>query len=56
MIQGMVNEIKKLYKEEPKVVITGGASRFIKDLFDDSVIFDDILLLKGLLVIFNKNK
>ncbi len=55
MIKGIVAEIKKQNKINPKIIITGGASRFVKSMFDDSYIFDDLLLLKGLLIIFNKN-
>jgi type III pantothenate kinase len=55
MLQGMIEEIKKLFKTAPKVVVTGGASRFIKDLMPKEIIFDEILLLKGLLAIYNKN-
>ena len=56
MIKGMVNQIKQTYNTNPKVLITGGASRFVKDLLEEEYQFDDLLLLKGLLVIFNKNK
>lgn len=56
MINGMINEIKKQIKTDPKVIVTGGASRFIRDLLDEDIIYDDMLLLKGLLVIYNKNK
>ena len=56
MIKGMVDKIKSEYKTEPKVIITGGASRFVKDTLKEyDFIFDDLLLLKGLLVIYNKN-
>lgn len=55
MIKGMVESIKKSYNVNPKVIVTGGASRFIKDLLDDSIIYDDMLLLKGLYTIYKKN-
>lgn len=55
MIKGIVEEIKKQNKVNPKVIITGGASRFVKEMFDDTFIFDDLLLLKGLLKIYKKN-
>lgn len=55
MIKGMVEEIKKQYKINPKVIVTGGASRFIKDLLNGDTIYDDLLLLKGLQVIYEKN-
>lgn len=57
MIKGMINNIKKSTKKEVSIIITGGASRFVKEsLKDEGYIFDDLLLLKGLLVIYNKNK
>ncbi len=57
MIKGMIEKIEETYSVEPKVIITGGASRFVKELLkSEGYIFDDYLLLKGLLVIYNKNK
>jgi type III pantothenate kinase len=56
MIKGMVDLIKKEYKVNPKVIVTGGASRFIKELLDDDIIYDDMLLLKGLHSIYQKNQ
>ncbi len=56
MIKGLVNEIKKQINKDPIVIITGGASRFVREMFESNYIFDDLLLLKGLLVIYNKNK
>lgn len=56
MIKGMIQQIKQSTKKDVKVIITGGASRFVKDiLYDEEYIFDEMLLLKGLLVIYNKN-
>ena len=57
MIKGMINAIRQESKQELKVVITGGASRFIQELLrEETFVFDHLLLLKGLLVIYNKNK
>ncbi len=56
MIKGMVDLIKEQYKVDPKVIVTGGASRFIKDLVGEEIIYDDMLLLKGLLAIYKKNQ
>ncbi|AIO19640.1 Type III pantothenate kinase [Candidatus Izimaplasma bacterium HR1] len=57
MIKGMVKRIKQSTKKDVEVIITGGASRFVKDVLQtENFIFDDLLLLKGLLVIYNKNK
>lgn len=56
MVKGMVDTIKKEYNVDSKVIVTGGASRFIKDLLDEDIIYDDMLLLKGLLAIYKKNQ
>lgn len=56
MIKGIVAEIKKQNVSDSVVVITGGASRFIQELFDESYVFDDLLLLKGLVEIYKKNQ
>lgn len=56
MIKGMVETIKREYNTDANVIVTGGASRFIKDLLDEDVIYDDMLLLKGLLAIYKKNQ
>jgi type III pantothenate kinase len=56
MIKGLVEEIKKQFNVNPPVIISGGASRFVKEMFDDTFIFDELLLLKGLYKIYLKNK
>ena len=50
-----VDEIKKQHNCDPKVIITGGTSRFIKELLPSEYIFDELLLLKGLVNIYKKN-
>lgn len=54
-IKGIVEEIKQEFKEDAKVIVTGGTSRFVKGLLPSDYIFDDKLLLKGLLHIYKKN-
>lgn len=56
MIEGLVEDIKKLFKEEPKVIITGGASSFMRNILHPSYIIDEHLLTKGLFTIYNRNK
>ena len=61
MVYGMASTIdgliRKLKKEngEAKVVITGGEARFILNVLEEEVIYDDNLLLDGLKVLFKKN-
>ena len=49
-----------MYKKrlgEFKVVITGGEAALLKEFFKDKdYIFDDELLIKGLKIIYEKNK
>jgi type III pantothenate kinase len=55
IIEGMVEKIKEEYQTNPQVVVTGGASRFIKELLHEDIIVDDYLILKGLVSIYHKN-
>ncbi len=56
MIRGMVDKIKETYGTDPKVIVTGGAARFIAELLDYDIIYDELLLLKGLVAIHRKNQ
>ena len=56
MIDGLIRKIKKEYNDDCKVVITGGDARYIIDSLEEEVIYDENLLLDGLLIIYNKNK
>ena len=56
MIQAMAEQIRKEYRTDAKLIVTGGAARFVEDLFDYDVIYDEHLVLKGLLVIYEKNQ
>ena len=55
MLSGIINQIKKENNNDVKVIVTGGASRYMKDLLPTDYIFDDSLLIKGLLAIYLKN-
>jgi type III pantothenate kinase len=56
MIQGIVDKIKTEFHTDAPIIITGGSARFIKDLLGSTIIYDDALLLKGLVVIYDKNR
>jgi type III pantothenate kinase len=56
MIQAMAAKIRSEYHTDAPLILTGGASRFVQDLFDETVVFDQHLVLKGLLVIYQKNQ
>lgn len=55
MIEGLVRDMKKVHKKDPLVIITGGASRFMKNVLDKSFVMDELLLIKGLQSIYTKN-
>lgn len=61
MVYGMASTIDGLIKKvkeengEAKVIITGGESRFILNVLEEKVIYDENLLLDGLRVMYYKN-
>lgn len=56
MIEGLVSDIKKMFKQEPKIIITGGASKFMEGILDSTYIIDEHLLIKGLYTIYTRNQ
>lgn len=56
MLDGMIDRIGDEVKSELTIVATGGLSRSIIPYCRRDVILDDDLILKGLLIIYNKNK
>jgi type III pantothenate kinase len=57
MIDGMIKRIKKdINQPNLTVIMTGGHARFVHHLCEESIIRDDILILKGLFNILNKNQ
>lgn len=56
MLGGMIDRIGDEVKSELTIVATGGLSRSIIPYCRHDVILDDDLILKGLLIIYNKNK
>ena len=55
MIDGILDRMEKELKETPTVIATGGLARFITPLCRHRIIYDDALLLKGLLILYRKN-
>ena len=55
MIDGILDRMEKELGEAPAVIATGGLARFITPLCRHEIIFDDALLLKGLLILYRKN-
>ena len=52
---GILDRMEKELGETPTVIATGGLARFITPLCRHETIFDDALLLKGLLILYRKN-
>ena len=55
MIDGILVRMEKELGEAPSVIATGGLSRFIAPLCRHKIHVDDALLLKGLLILYQKN-
>lgn len=55
MIDGMVKKIEQELGESVTVVATGGLAPTVIPLCEREIILDDELLLKGLMIIYNKN-
>jgi type III pantothenate kinase len=57
MIDGMIRRIKRtLERYDLPVVLTGGHARIIAPLLEEPVLIDDTLILKGLFVIYDRNR
>lgn len=55
MLDGMIARMKKELGGTASVVACGGLARFIVDYCDEDIIYDDILVLEGLKIIYEKN-
>ncbi len=55
-IDGMIQRIQEQLGQSCTVVVTGGLAGVITPYCKSSVIYDDLLLIKGLRVIYEKNK
>lgn len=56
MIDGLIDHMTAELGEEPTVIATGGLSRFVVPLCKHKITYDESLLLKGLLILYEKNK
>ncbi len=56
MLDGLIERINETLGENCTVVATGGLSTVVAPLCKSDIIVDEDLLLKGLMVIYNKNK
>lgn len=56
MIDGILEHMEEELGEKATIVATGGLSRFIVPLCKHEIIYDEALLLKGLYILYEKNK
>ncbi|MPM87366.1 Type III pantothenate kinase [bioreactor metagenome] len=56
MIDGIVDRMKATFDTEPYIVATGGLAKFIIPHCKNDIEYDGNLMLKGLRIIYNKNK
>lgn len=56
MIDGIIDRMEEELGQPATLVATGGLSRFVTPLCRHKIIYDDALLLKGLLILYEKNK
>lgn len=56
MIDGIIDRMEEEIGQPAAVVATGGLSRFVVPLCRHKIIHDDALLMKGLLILYEKNK
>ncbi len=54
-IDGIIDRMEKELGETASVVATGGQARLIVPLCRHKIVYDDALLLKGLLILYRKN-
>ena len=54
-IDGMIERIEEEFGEKCTVIATGGLAGVIAPLCKKKIIIDDDLMLKGLMLIYNKN-
>ncbi|MDO4324618.1 MAG: type III pantothenate kinase [bacterium] len=56
MIDGIIDRMEAELGTTTSVVATGGLAKFITPLCKHQIAYEDDLLLKGLLILYNKNK
>lgn len=55
MLDGIIDRMEEELGEKATIVATGGLARFVVPLCRHSIQYDDALLLKGLLILYEKN-
>ena len=55
-LDGIIDRMEEELGSKTTVIATGGLAKFITPLCRHEIIYDDALLLKGLLILYEKNK
>lgn len=55
MLDGIIDRMEEELGEKATIVATGGLSRFVVPLCRHEIIYDEQLLMKGLLILYEKN-
>ena len=56
MIDGIIDHMEEELGEPATIIATGGLSRFVVPLCRHQIMYDDALLLQGLMILYEKNK
>ncbi len=56
MIDGIIERMEEELGEKATVIATGGLSRFVVPLCRHTIIYDEALLMKGLWILYEKNR
>ncbi|NBH73061.1 type III pantothenate kinase [Clostridiaceae bacterium] len=56
MIDGIIERMEAELGEKATIVATGGLSRFVVPLCRHNIIYDEALLMKGLWILYDKNR
>lgn len=56
MIDGIIDRMEEELGQKASLVATGGLSRFVTPLCRHQITYDDDLMLKGLLILYEKNR
>lgn len=56
MIDGILDRMEEELGEKASIIATGGLSRFVAPLCRHQITYDETLLLKGLMILYEKNR
>ena len=56
MLDGLIDRMEEELGMPATVIATGGLSQFVTPLCRHKIIYEDTLLLKGLMILYDKNQ